>query len=222
MILDVSYHQGTIDWDRVAAADHVAWKGPHGVETGNGKIEGAIIKATGEEIGRTFTDSQFKRNWLNAKVAGVRRGAYHFLNGAAGTKGGRDEALYFLDAVYQAGGMKEGDFLPTVDVEWPVKAAAFEIDQLGAYIETMRDEGYTPIVYAGRWHWEAIPDVRAVFEVVSGCPLWLAAYVREYPAPPKPWPRVDMWQFTDKGRIDGIEGAVDLNRLYVNIETVSL
>lgn len=54
-------------------------------------------------------------------------------------------------------------------------------------------------------------------------PLWLAAFgVNDGNIPnwpngpiiPKPWARYDMWQYTDKGRILGIDGTVDLNLLH--------
>ena len=57
--IDVSHHQGRIDWARVAADD----------------IKFAYIKAS---EGGDFTDSQFALNWQNSERAGVPRGAYHF------------------------------------------------------------------------------------------------------------------------------------------------
>ena len=57
--IDVSHHQGPIDWSRVAADG----------------ISSAYIKAT---EGRGWVDPQFKTNWTASRAAGVRRGAYHF------------------------------------------------------------------------------------------------------------------------------------------------
>lgn len=57
--IDVSSHQGDIDWRRVADDD----------------IEFAYIKAT---EGGDFVDERFTANWTAAGVAGVERGAYHF------------------------------------------------------------------------------------------------------------------------------------------------
>ena len=58
--IDVSRHQGAIDWPRVAAAG----------------IRFAWIKAT---EGGDYRDPAFGRNWELAEAAGVRRGAYHFV-----------------------------------------------------------------------------------------------------------------------------------------------
>lgn len=210
-VLDVSYHQGTIDWEKVAVADHAAW--PGGMS--RSPVEAAIIKATGEEIGRLFQDSAFKRNWLNAKVAGVRRGAYHFMNGKAGTASGRDEAMHFLEIVHQAGGFREGDVLPVLDVEWPPQGGQhFEARQMDDYIVTMQEQGgATPILYSGRWYLDAIKD-RDLTDFMKQCPLWLASYTPTCPKPPRPWDSVALWQFTDKGRVDGIAGPVDLNQRF--------
>lgn len=56
--LDVSHHQGHIDWSALKGWDFV------------------YIKAT---EGRTWTDPLFEENWLGAGQAGLVRGAYHFL-----------------------------------------------------------------------------------------------------------------------------------------------
>ncbi|HYN37450.1 MAG TPA: GH25 family lysozyme [Actinomycetota bacterium] len=57
--VDVSAHQGSIDWRRVA----------------DDGIEFAYIKATD---GGDFVDERFTANWTAAGLAGVERGAYHF------------------------------------------------------------------------------------------------------------------------------------------------
>jgi lysozyme len=57
--IDVSHHQGAIDWTAVKAA----------------RVEFAFIKAS---EGGDFRDREFARNWEAARKAGVVRGAYHF------------------------------------------------------------------------------------------------------------------------------------------------
>ena len=57
--IDVSAHQGEIDWAAVAGDD----------------IEFAYLKAT---EGGDFTDRRFRLNWTGADRAGLQRGAYHF------------------------------------------------------------------------------------------------------------------------------------------------
>ena len=72
--IDVSNHQGLIDWSKVAA-DHVRF---------------AYVKAT---EGKTFVDPYFARNWAGAQAAGVRTGAYHFFSLCSS---GQDQADAFL------------------------------------------------------------------------------------------------------------------------------
>ena len=62
--IDVSQHNGVIDWRLVAASG----------------IDFAYIRAT---QGRTVADRSFAKNWAEAEAAGLRRGAYHFYNWCA-------------------------------------------------------------------------------------------------------------------------------------------
>lgn len=217
--IDVSYAQATIDWSRVKAADHVI--------SPSGRIDGpvgfAFIKATGEEIGRLFRDGRFIDNWKGARAAGVVRGAYHFMNGAAGSADGRAEADKLLEAISAAGGLAPGDLRPALDVEWPPKSGAlFQIEQLTECVEAVRDAlGVAPIVYTGRWYWDDITGADC-FGWLDESPLWLASYTPAVPKPPKLWTETALWQFTNKGRVDGINGPVDLNRLLAPIEDLLL
>ena len=57
--IDVSHHQGHIDWKKLAAQD----------------VSFAYIKAT---EGEDFLDEDFKYNWSSAEDAGILPGAYHY------------------------------------------------------------------------------------------------------------------------------------------------
>ena len=72
--IDVSNHQGVIDWSGVAA-DGVRF---------------AYVKAT---EGKTFVDPYFASNWATAPAAGVRVGAYHFFSLCSS---GQEQADAFL------------------------------------------------------------------------------------------------------------------------------
>lgn len=199
MIIDVSKYQGYIDWPKIQEAGVIA----------------AWIKATGEETAGPvpFKDARFIGNWNGAK-GHVKRGAYHFMDGGHGSASGRVEADFFADTVEAAGGW--GELLPVIDVEWPTTAKDFDVYQLGEMIERVRERAQAvPIIYTGRWYWDAIPDREIVFDLVKDCPLWIASYTKECPPPPKPWSKVDLWQYTSKGRVNGIVGDVDMNRCFV-------
>ena len=75
--IDVSHHQGSIDWHRVAA-DGISF---------------AYLKAS---EGSSFVDPRFDANWRRAGEAGIDRGAYHYFSLCSP---GADQARNFLDVV---------------------------------------------------------------------------------------------------------------------------
>ena len=90
--VDVSAHQGEIDWSVLAGQD----------------VQFAYIKAT---EGSGFTDRMFADNWEGARRSGLRVGAYHFFSFDSG---GDTQADRFIGTV-----PKEKDSLPpAVDVEF--------------------------------------------------------------------------------------------------------
>jgi hypothetical protein len=91
--IDVSHHQGAIDWVAV---------------TRDPRVRFAFIKAT---EGGDFGDGDFIRNWQGAQAAGLIRGAYHFFTFC---RPGIDQAQNYLTTVPAA-----SDILPgTIDLEF--------------------------------------------------------------------------------------------------------
>lgn len=90
--IDVSHHQGRIDWTRVAA-DDVAF---------------AMIKAT---EGGDHVDDSFAANFSGARAAGLVVGAYHFFTFC---KPGAEQAKNFIAAVPHDGPMLP----PVIDIEF--------------------------------------------------------------------------------------------------------
>src|ERR1044071_2785616 len=86
--IDVSHHQGNIDWHSVAEAG----------------VSFAFAKATD---GDTFHDPQFATNWTQMQSAGIVRGAYHFFRP---TKPVNTQVEKFIQAVHK---LDDGD-LPAV------------------------------------------------------------------------------------------------------------
>ena len=89
--IDVSTHQGEIDWQRVSADG----------------IGAAMIKAT---EGNDYTDPQFETNWAQAAEAGVQRGAYHFFTLCSP---GAEQAENFLAAAPP----EDAALAPAIDLE---------------------------------------------------------------------------------------------------------
>jgi lysozyme len=188
--IDVSRWQGEIDWDKVKDAG----------------TRFAFIKAT---EGGDHLDPSFKRNWAEAKKAGVPRGAYHFVWWCRSAK---DQARWFRRHI-----PRDPDALPPVlDVEWQNGSQCtrkISREQALAKIREMvqalhQHTGKKPIIYT---------DINFHEDVLEGelndHPYWL----RSTAAPLKHRYKRDkweFWQFTTTGRVPGITGDVDRNAFF--------
>jgi lysozyme len=125
--IDVSNHQGRIDWADVASDN----------------ISSAYIKAT---EGDDFVDKSFSENWSGAASAGVARGAYHFFTLCSS---GAAQAANFLRVVPA----DPNALPPAVDLEYSGCSkrpdnASFQ-QELRAFIETVESKtGKEVLVYA--------------------------------------------------------------------------
>ena len=186
--LDVSRHQGTIDWAKVAAS----------------RARFVWIKAT---EGGDYLDPAFRRNWLLARASGVRRGAYHFVYWC---RPAQDQAAWFIANVPAA-----ADALPPVlDVEWnpASKTCARKLDRATALpmMKTIlaameKAYGRKPLIYAPLDFYE---DVMA--GSLEDYPLWVRN-IDDEPAEGYEGRRWTIWQHREDGRVDGIDAAVDVD-----------
>lgn len=180
--VDVSHWQGEVRWREVRRDG----------------IDFAFIKAT---EGGDHVDPRFARNWRAAGQAGVRRGAYHFYRPE--TSAGL-QARHFLRTVR----LGEDDLPPVLDVELTGGASAERLRRgIRTWLETVeRETGKRPIVYIS-------PRVAARLNGRLGRhALWIAHYRPSSPPIPHNWTRWTFWQYSSRGRVDGIRGRVDLNR----------
>ena len=141
--IDVSHHQGPIDWRRISA---------DGIST-------AYIKAT---EGRGWVDSQFAANWTASRAAGVRRGAYHFFTLCAP---GAEQAANFLRTA-----PPDPEALPpALDLEilnacsdpFPDHAVAGEVD---AFVRIVEQAWRQPLLVYARGSWTdrySVPQLAA-------------------------------------------------------------
>ena len=179
--LDVSHHQGAIDWTKVAAGD----------------IAFVYLKAT---EGGDHRDREFARNWRGARAAGIAVGAYHFFTFC---RPGADQAANFLAVV-----PVEADALPpAVDLEYGGNCGRIpdgpamrrELDAFLVPVE--RAYGKPALLYV-------TPEFLVAYRAdLPARALWRRSLLRA-PDAAAPW---RLWQYHNRGAVDGIAGPVDMN-----------
>jgi lysozyme len=182
--IDVSRHQGRIDWRRVAA---------------EGGIRFAYLKAT---EGGDWTDPRFLQNWRAAREAGLRVGAYHFFTFCTPPE---EQARHFLAVVPP----DPGALPPALDLELGgncKRVPSREELQAGLLAWSRLVEaglGKRPVIYVTDDSWRAFLRGGGVDH-----PLWFRSLFGGPPGEAGPWL---FWQFQHRGRLPGIDGFVDLD-----------
>jgi lysozyme len=184
--IDVSVYQGTIDWTKVKAAG----------------ITFAFIRISD---GLPPIDTKFHQNWAGARAAGVVRGAYQFYRSDEDPIA---QADLLLDTM---GTLEAGDLSPVADVE---STDGMTPEQIAANLRKWIDRvqagtGRRPIIYSGPSFWSNQVGGTSAF---GDIPLWLANWTSGCPDVPKGFTKWTFWQYSSTGRVDGIGGAVDLDK----------
>lgn len=190
--IDVSYYQKKIDWEKVAADG----------------VEFAIIRLgyRGWSDGALYVDTCFVENIKGAQAAGIDVGVY-FFSQAVNEMEAKEEAEYVLSK------------LKGYDLQMPV---AYDVESTddedgrmdnistlqrsknaAVFCKVIEDAGYDAMIYCNMYYEAYMLDL----EMLSGFPIWYADYNR-YPQTPY---HFDIWQYTSRGKVDGIDGNVDLN-----------
>ena len=197
--IDVSGWNKKIDWEKVK-------------EDG---IEFAVIRCgyRGASSGALVLDSMYEDNIRGAIEAGIPVGVYFFT-----------QATSEVEAVEEASMVIS--LIEDYDVDYPVfldsesaggkgRADVLEADERTkyhkAFLETITSAGYEAGIYASK-NW--LND-RLDMTQLSQYKTWLAEYA-DVPTYDKYF---DMWQYTSKGTVNGIETRVDLDVSYMNIDT---
>ena len=191
--VDVSAFQGDIDWQQVR----------------NSGIDFAIIRLGYRgygKAGRMVEDEFAQDNLKEATEAGLPIGAYFFSQ--ALTIQEVDEEIEFMLEIL-------GDYdldLPII-LDWEIPGVenprtknmdAITLTELQRYYcQVMTEKGYQPMVY---FNWHQSRTLLKLSEL-EDYPFWLALYQDRMTYP---W-KVEMWQYTNSGKVPGINGPVDLN-----------
>lgn len=187
--IDVSRWQGEINFEKIK----------------NAGSEFVIIKAGGSERdGEIYEDSYFKTNIENAIKNNLEVGIYFYSN-ARSIKQVQDEIKYVLDLI------KNYDIQIGIAFDWEEfqEFNGYNInlhtlnEMAKTFLETVKEKGYNPILYSSQYYLENIWKLEEY-------DTWIARYAdtntyeKEY----------IMWQLCSDGKIDGINGYVDIDVLY--------
>lgn len=180
--IDVSKHNGEIDFEKVAADDY----------------QFVFIKAS---EGKTYQDEAFNRNYQGARDAGLKVGAYHFFRK---NRTGEEQAANLLNVVKG----KELDLPLVIDLEddWGNGATTSRetaLKRVLEMIEILDDKGYDVMIYTnldgyGKYYKGMLGDHD----------LWLCSFTSPDILTDKPH---RFQQFSHEGVVDGVKGDVDLN-----------
>lgn len=146
------------------------------------------------------TDPMFQTNVQGAKAANMHVGAYCFFSVLSGA---RAQATHFLNTVKSVG--VEYDLIPMVDVE-NLKSYTPEqlVDSLKLFVDILEAEYHTkPLIYSGEHFF------LKYLKAFAGYPLWIAKYADK--APNLDGVDYILWQVSEKGIVNGIEGYVDVS-----------
>ena len=190
--IDVSAHNGKINWAAVKAAG----------------VDFAIIRCgfRGQSVGKIYEDAYFKTNVSGAAANGIKVGIY-FYSTAINENEAFEEAAWVISKI------------KTYRITYPV---VYDFEDFGAYrcsgvggaqatsnahtyLNLVRSAGYEPMMYANK------SDITSRMSRGSfSCKFWLAHYTSQtdYKG------NYNMWQYTSRGRVNGINGNVDMNIAY--------
>lgn len=192
--IDIYRGQGDVDWNAVK-------------ESG---VQFVILKAGGSDDG-FYTDAAFERNYAGAKAAGIAVGAYYFVGKNCTSKpDGVADAKRFAKIIEG----KQFEFPVYIDLE-----ATRPADRAGAteacigFCEHMESQGYYCGIYASDI--SGFVD-RLELKRLSEFDKWVARYGSQ----PKMVTAYGIWQYSDTGRVPGINGNVDLDECYVNYPSI--
>ncbi|MBR6979765.1 MAG: glycosyl hydrolase family 25 [Prevotella sp.] len=183
--IDISKYQGKINWKKVKA---------------NSKIKFVYIKAT---EGASLLDKKYKSNLKGARDAGIPVGSYHFFTSHRSAK---DQFANFKRHVPK----NKQDLLPMVDVEEDgVRGCSRAKLQksLDEFMQLVKKEyGKYPLLYCPLDFYNKMlaPEFNKYY-------IFIARYGKSAPRLHGPG-KHNIWQYSEKGRIDGIPNLVDLDK----------
>ena len=192
--IDVSSHQGNIDWASVKAAG----------------INFAIIRVgyRGSQTGALVEDSCFKKNIQGATANGINVGVYFFTQ--ATTEAEAVEEASMALTLCSGYNLSYPIFVDTENGSGAARANGLDKGSrtacVAAFCKTIANGGRKAGVYASKSWYNNKIDASAF----SNYFIWVAQYntTCNYKG------KYNMWQYSSKGSVPGIKGNVDVNIAY--------
>ena len=194
--IDVSKHQGTINWTQLSQ---------------DPKVKFVIIRAGYGKYYPSQIDSQFESNYKKAKELGIPVGAYWY-SYATSINEVKQEMAAFLKTIKG----KTFEFPIYFDQEYEKGIVALTNNQrteiVKAALEELENKGY----YAGLYCSADWINNKLNYSSLTSYDLWIAQYGNSCTSK-LPY---GMWQYSSKGTVKGISGNVDLDHCYKDYPTI--
>jgi GH25 family lysozyme M1 (1,4-beta-N-acetylmuramidase) len=191
LVVDVSYHNGVIDWKKAKDSG----------------VVGAIIRCG---YGRDFTkydDSKYRANMDGALSVGIKVGVYLY-SYAKTIESAKSEAAHALRLVDP---YKSRIALPIYyDLEEPGTESGAK-ERAIAFGEILEARGYTVGVYANEYWW------KNYLKGLDRFTKWVAKWGS---VEPQGFSNMELWQYDAYGRVNGIGSGVDLDKPYGKIAEI--
>ncbi|TDG94777.1 glycoside hydrolase family 25 protein [Cardinium endosymbiont of Culicoides punctatus] len=203
--IDVSHHQGNIDWTSLTPCNSNKWF--------------MIAKAS---EGGTYQDPKFVENFKNMYAHGFRPGAYHRVRFGTGstTEEQANNLINQLNLADKQWASKNPiislNLIFSKDDKDDYSLMAPVVEEFVIYLQ--HKHNITPYISTTQSFWN--DNVKNTPEAVKKCPLWIARFRDQEPSPaelPNGWDKWTMWSYSDKGSVPGITGGVALNKMKVNV-----
>ena len=180
--IDVSRHNGEIDFSQVRDDDY----------------QFVFMKAS---EGKTYKDDAFNLNYVRAREAGLKVGAYHFFRK---NRTGKEQADNFLEALRG----KTMDLPLVIDLEddWGNGATISRetaLKRVMEMINILTDKGYQVMIYTNFDGYQ-----KYYKDMLGDHDLWLCSFTSPDLLPTMPH---RFQQFSHEGKVNGVDGKVDLN-----------
>ena len=210
-IMDVSRHQGVIDWAKVKAS---------------GRVDGVMIRAMGNSAeGRPsapYTDPQFARNYAECKRLGIPCGVYGYFK--AVNREQADKELALLRKVLTG---KTVQLPVAVDIEDTYVQAPLDkqtLTDIAAHaLGTVERWGFYAILYTGLYFGR--DNLYMTGAALKPYDVWLARYPKDQrQTKPEDKPKTafafGMWQYTSTARVPGVSTNVDMSHAYKDYASI--